>query len=103
MDVTWLTSTLILLGLKFYGPAYETIIKMYIQLTTMTGDLVFGLSLPLLPYFVYAMRGGSRVGTGGPDPPPPPEKSQKYWVSLRLFLSNTGLDSLKITKLPSQH
>ena len=35
-----------------------------------------------------------RGGTGGPDPPPP-EKSQKYRV-----LSKTGLDPLKITKLP---
>ena len=34
-------------------------------------------------------------GAGGPDPP---EKSQNIG-----FLSNSGLDPLKITKLPSQH
>ena len=40
---------------------------------------------------------GSRGGEGrGPDPPP--EKLQKYRVP-----SNIDLDSLKITKLPSQH
>ena len=26
----------------------------------------------------YEHMGGSRGGTGGPDPPPSPEKSQKY-------------------------
>ena len=36
--------------------------------------------------------------TGSPDPPPPPEKSQNVG-----FLSNTGLNPLKYTKLPSQH
>ena len=36
-------------------------------------------------------------GTGGPDPPP--LKNHKNLG----FLSNTGLDSLKITKLPRQH
>ena len=35
-------------------------------------------------------------GTGGPDPPP--GKLQNIG-----FLSNTGPDPLKITKLPSQH
>ena len=35
--------------------------------------------------------------TGGPDPLHP-EKSQKY-----SFFSNTGLNPLKITKLPKQH
>ena len=38
-------------------------------------------------------------GAGGPDPPPPPQKNHKNIG----FLSNTGLDPLKITKLPSQH
>ena len=36
-------------------------------------------------------------GTRGPDPPPP-KKSQNIG-----FLNNTGLDPLKITKLPTQH
>ena len=42
---------------------------------------------------------GSRGGTGGPDPPPPLLKNHKNIG----FLSNCGLDHLKITKLPSQH
>ena len=37
-------------------------------------------------------------GAWGPDPPPSPVKSQNIG-----FLSSTGLDPLKITKLPSQH
>ena len=37
-------------------------------------------------------------GTGGPDPPPPLENHKNIG-----FLSNTGRDPLKITKLPSQH
>ena len=41
---------------------------------------------------------GSRRWTGGPIPPSPSEKSQIIG-----FLSNTGPDSLKITKLLSQH
>ena len=41
--------------------------------------------------------GGSRGGTGGPDPPPP-GKSQKIGL-----LNHTGPDPLEITKLPSQH
>ena len=41
--------------------------------------------------------GGGGQGIRTP-PPPPPENSQNIG-----FLSNTGLDSLKITKLPSQH
>ena len=39
--------------------------------------------------------GGSRGGSGGPDPP---EKSQKY-----IFFSNTGpdpVDNLKATQVP---
>ena len=36
--------------------------------------------------------------TWGPDPPPPPDKSKNIG-----FLSNTGLNPLKITKLSSQH
>ena len=43
--------------------------------------------------------GGSREGTGDPDPPPPPLKNHKNIG----FLCNTGLDPLKITKLTSQH
>ena len=39
-------------------------------------------------------------GTGGPDPPPPP--SLKNHTN-KGFLSNTGPDPLKITKLSSQH
>ena len=42
---------------------------------------------------------GSREGTGDPDPPPTPGKTQKIIG----FLSNSGPDPLKITKLPSQH
>ena len=41
--------------------------------------------------------GGSRGGTGGPDPPP--LKNHKNIG----FLRKTGPDPLKITKLPSQH
>ena len=41
---------------------------------------------------------GSRGGDSGSGPPPPHEKSQNIG-----FLSNTGPDPLKITKLPSQH
>ena len=37
-------------------------------------------------------------GQGVWTPPPPPEKSQKLG-----FLSNTGPDFLKITKLPSHY
>ena len=37
-------------------------------------------------------------GTGGPDPPPPLENYKNIG-----FLSNTGPDPLKITKLPIQH
>ena len=40
----------------------------------------------------------SRGGTGGPDPPPPMENYTNIG-----FLSNTGPDPLKITKLPIQH
>ena len=40
--------------------------------------------------------GGSRGGTGGPDPPP--ENSQNI-----RFLCNKGPDPLEITKLPSHH
>ena len=43
---------------------------------------------------------GSRGGTGGLDPPPPPPL--EYYKNIG-FLSNTGLDPLKITKLPIQH
>ena len=45
----------------------------------------------------YNMRGSRGGGTGGLDPPP--LKNHKYIG----FLSNTGPDPLKITKLPSQH
>ena len=41
----------------------------------------------------------SRGGTGGPDPPPPHLKNHKHLE----FLSNTGPDPLKFSKLPSQH
>ena len=41
------------------------------------------------------MRGSRGGGTGGPDPP---KNNKKIG-----FLSNTGPDPLKITKLPSQH
>ena len=44
---------------------------------------------------VWAMH-GSRGGTGGPYPPLKNHKTVG-------FLSNTGPDPLKITKLPSQH
>ena len=49
--------------------------------------------LPSERYHVRIQRGG-----GGCPDPPPPENYQKY----RVF-SNTGPDSLEITKLPSQH
>ena len=42
--------------------------------------------------------GGSRRGAGDPDPPPPTVNHKTIG-----FLSNTGLDPLKITKLPRQH
>ena len=45
----------------------------------------------------YTMH-GFRWGTGGTDPPPPLENHKNIG-----FFSNTGLDPLKITKLPSQH
>ena len=40
---------------------------------------------------------GGGGGTGGPDPP-----SREKYKNIG-FLSNTGLDPLKITKLPIQH
>ena len=40
-------------------------------------------------------------GTGSPDPPPPPPPLKNH--KNIGFLSNTGLDPLKITKLPSKH
>ena len=52
-------------------------------------------------------RGGG--GTGGGDresgPPPPKKKKKKKNIYIKNigFLKNTGLDPLKITKLPSQH
>ena len=50
-----------------------------------------------LPHLMCRSKGGGAVG---PDPPPHPLKNhKKYWV----FLSNTGPDSPKIRKLPSQH
>ena len=41
---------------------------------------------------------GSKVGTGGPDLPPPLENYKNIG-----FLSNTGPDPLKITRLPIQY
>ena len=41
--------------------------------------------------------GGGGGGAGGPDPPP-----LENYTNIE-FLSNTGLDPLKITKLPIQH
>ena len=46
--------------------------------------------------------GGGGGGGGGDRGSGPPGKLQKYRVSLN-FLSNTGPDPLKITKLPIQH
>ena len=54
----------------------------------------------LIIYIHGRSRGGGGGGTGGLDPPPPhPLKNHKSIG----FLSNTGLDLLKITQLPSKH
>ena len=56
--------------------------------------------------FTVSMHRSRRDGgmEGGPDhpPPPPPPPSLKNHKNIG-FLSNTGLDPLKITKLSSQH
>ena len=44
------------------------------------------------------MRGSRGGWAGGPDPPPPLKNHKNI-----KFNSNTGLDPLKIAKLPSQH
>ena len=44
--------------------------------------------------------GGGVRGDRGPEPPPPPPLKNYKNIP---FLSNTGTDSLKIKKLPSQH
>ena len=44
---------------------------------------------------------GSRRGDRGPDPPPPPPPLKNHRNIG--FLSNTGPDPLKFSKLPSQH
>ena len=45
----------------------------------------------------------SRGGVRSPPPPPPPPQKKKKNHKNMGFLSNIGLDPLKITKLPSQH
>ena len=49
----------------------------------------------------YAHGRIQRGDRGSGSPPPPPEKSQNH--KILMFLSNTGPDPIKITKLPSQH
>ena len=50
-------------------------------------------------YFQMHAMGGSREGwIGGPDPPPPPMKHHK-----NIGFPSNDPDTLKLTKLPSQH
>ena len=63
--------------------------------TLMSQRMRFSTGYFLPMWAAKALMRGSRGGTGGPDPP---EKSQNIG-----FLSNSGPDPWKITKLPSQH
>ena len=57
------------------------------------------ISSPMLPLFSVPHARIQREA-GGPDPPPPPHQKNHKNIGL---LSTTGPDSMKITKLLSQH
>ena len=79
----------------------ETIWLCYVQTTkAQTSSLVSAFAIRYLKNIVVHARIQRKGGRAmGPDPPPPPLKNHKNIG----FLSNTGPDPLKITKLPSQH